>query len=399
MRKILFLLLFCCVSALSLTSPLLTPLSANAISNVPQLTTAQFELFTDFEEDVAVELVGVLLQLHAFYEQFFDFPVDTPRQRMRIRYFATKKNFDDYVISLLGERYEYFLFLDYGPLRQSELLIFQTEDNFYNTLAHFAFVQFLENAISEPPAWLRDGYARYFEGISYNPETETLTIRRNEVWLNRLKEIIDSNTLIDLRTFFQMTDEEAKEQSAIFYAQAWGMVDFLISYRERNNDRFVRDINDALSADATESENIEAVAERLRNANDLIDFELQFREYIKDLQSVNEIIDDAIMDYSANNIESAEQKFYNAITLDNRNYVPYYYLGLINYERKSYSIAERLYIQTLERGADNGTVYYALALNSLAQNDLESALIFFNEARELQPALRIRIDPIVDRYY
>ena len=359
---------------------------ALADAATPQIVTARFRIFTDFSDEQALELAAHMARLHAFYSQFFD--VDPRRKtQFNVRYFGTKNNFDEYLIAAIGRTYPHFIFLDYDNANENELLIYSQEEDFDNSLAYFAFVQFLENNILNAPLWIREGYGRYVENSSYDPVEDAITFRENDEWLIPLREIIIENELIDFEEFFRMDEEQALRNRRVFYPQAWGVVSFLVSYRDRGRDRLARDINGTLDRDASERENVAAALRILGAQFNLAVFESQFREFVLSKNSFEDVIVAAIAHYEARRLDEAEGAFNSAIALNNGNHVPYYYLGLISYDRREYELADYYYVQSLSRGADDATVYYALGLNALAADDRTRALLYFDQARSVDPTL------------
>ena len=372
-------------------------LYALADGDTPQVITSHFRIFSDFDEETTLEIAAELSQLHDFYNHLFNFH-PRPQTGLNVRYFATKSTFDEYLINVIGRTYPHFVFLDYDNVEENELLIHPQKEDFDSALAYFVFIEFLESNILQPPLWIREGYARYVENIRYRNIKETVIFRENNLWLDPLKSIIRRGLLIDLETFFQMGSEEVEQNSAIFYPQAWGMVNFIISYRARGNDTLAQDIINALSAQASEAENTRAVMNILDERFSFSDLKNTFQEYILDKASKNDLLTTAIGYYEIKEIAKAEHAFYDIITLDSNNHVPYYYLGIINYERKDYDSATHYYVRALAKGADKGLTYYALGLNSLALNERTAAIAYFDEARELDPNLAARIGAALKSY-
>ena len=372
-------------------------LYALADGDIPQVITSHFRIFSDFDEETTLEIATELSQLHDFYNQLFNFH-PRPQTGLNVRYFATKSTFDEYLISILGRTYPHFVFLDYDSVAKNELILHPQKEDFDSALAHFVFIEFLESNILQPPLWIREGYARYVENIRYRNIKETVIFRENNFWLDPLKDIIQGGQLIDLKTFFQMGSEEVAQNSSVFYPQAWGMVNFIISYRARGNDTLAQDIINALSAQGSEAENIRAVMRILSARFRFSNLQDQFQEYILAKTSNEDLLTTAIRYYEIEEIAKAEHAFYDIITLDSKNHIPYYYLGIINYEREDYDSAAHYYVRALAKGADKGLTYYALGLNSLALGDSTAAVAYFDEARELDPNLAARIGAALKFY-
>jgi tetratricopeptide (TPR) repeat protein len=80
------------------------------------------------------------------------------------------------------------------------------------------------------------------------------------------------------------------------------------------------------------------------------------------------------------------------------HYAPYYYLGLIYYEEKSYDLAEEYYRSSLEYGADEALVSYALGLNAASAGRNIDAVSWLQKASAADPArYKSRADELIGR--
>lgn len=371
-------------------------LHALADSNDPQVVTSQFRIFTDFSDEKALELASRLSKLHSFYNQIFNFDTSLrDQERLTVRYFATENIFDSYLKRILGRTYPNFVFLDYDDSSENELIIYQQKGDFDYDLARYSFVQFLEAFIPMAPVWIREGYALYFSNSVFDADQEIIVFQENDVWLETLKEIIIEDRLIKFERFFQMNEQAMQKEQAVFYPQAWGMVSFLVSYRKRSIDQVAQEVSAALRPNASQKENVAEVIRVLQERFDFSTLESDFREYILAKESISSLLTAAIEHYSARRLEEAEQILYNVISLDGNNSTPYYYLGLIHYDRDDHKGADHYYIQSLIRGASESTVYYALGLNAFADEDRSRARSYFDQAQAIDPTLFNKIDSIL----
>ena len=48
-----------------------------------------------------------------------------------------------------------------------------------------------------------------------------------------------------------------------------------------------------------------------------------------------------------------------AIERNDESYIPYYYFGLINYDRGNYELADENYTMAVQKGQNDALVYYA----------------------------------------
>jgi tetratricopeptide (TPR) repeat protein len=97
-------------------------------------------------------------------------------------------------------------------------------------------------------------------------------------------------------------------------------------------------------------------------------------------------------------LEKAKQSFSQALERDTTNYIPYYYLGLINYSQKDYLTADTYYNKALELGAPTALIYYALGVNAFADNNYEQAVSHLKEAEKLDPDnYKEKVDELLQR--
>ena len=79
-------------------------------------------------------------------------------------------------------------------------------------------------------------------------------------------------------------------------------------------------------------------------------------------------------------------------------YLPYYYLGLINYSNTGYELAEYYYQSALQMGANPALTYYALGVNAYAAKLYEEADNFLNLAKASDPdRYGEKVDKILER--
>jgi Flp pilus assembly protein TadD len=89
--------------------------------------------------------------------------------------------------------------------------------------------------------------------------------------------------------------------------------------------------------------------------------------------------------YSSGQSDLAEISFLQAIELKGGNHIPFYYLGLISYDRKDYQNAYNYYITAQEFGIDPGLISYALGVNAFADGQYVLAESYLLEATEFDP--------------
>ena len=163
------------------------------------------------------------------------------------------------------------------------------------------------------------------------------------------------------------------------------MVSFLLNDDSRSINRLAWDAISALQSDATLAENSENVWDATFAWEDETELVNSFISYIGDRKSFRTLVQDGIDQYAAGDLSSSEESFVTAVQLREDNFIPYYYLGLINYDRQNYSLADFYYKEALDKGATEALTYYALGVNAYADNRFDDAVEFLELTMELDP--------------
>jgi tetratricopeptide (TPR) repeat protein len=358
-------------------------------STYAEYQSTNFRVLSELGDEHAQETAEKLEAYLELYNDYFHFELEELPSRMRARFFSSKDRFDDYVGRFLDEERDDFVYLHYSDLARSELVGYELpEEEFDLSLKHQGFLQFLRAFVPNPPIWLREGFAVYFEQIEFDPALGMATYRENLAWLETLQAIIDGSAgvaPIGFTDMIRMTVDQAREQIDVFYPQAWGMVSFLLNSPNRDYNRIVWDSISALDPEATLRENSDLVyneAFRWVQEPILID---AFVSYTTGRRSFRALVQDGIEFYQSENMAGAEESFVTALQLRADNPVPYYYMGLINYDRQNYDLADFYYKEALARGSEEAITYYALGVNAFADNRFEDATSYLEETISLNP--------------
>jgi tetratricopeptide (TPR) repeat protein len=98
--------------------------------------------------------------------------------------------------------------------------------------------------------------------------------------------------------------------------------------------------------------------------------------------------------YAAGKLEKASEAFNESLELRKDHYVPYYYLGLINYDRGDYSMAEYHYHTALDSGGEAPLINYALGVNAYADNRLEDARRYLQKSLDAGDSYADRVQAL-----
>ncbi len=149
-----------------------------------------YRVFSEVSVTHAQETADILEAFLELYNEYLHFDIYALPAKLRVRIFADKTNFDNYLAALIPQKRDSFVFLQYKDVAKSELLGFYMDDeSFRRALAHHAVVQFLKAYVPNPPLWLQKGLAVYFEKIQYVPESRKATFSDNLAWVKTMKSL------------------------------------------------------------------------------------------------------------------------------------------------------------------------------------------------------------------
>jgi tetratricopeptide (TPR) repeat protein len=354
------------------------------------------EISEEHSEDVAERMEAML----ALYNEQFRFPVDELEVPLRVRIFATKARFDRYLRRLIDESRNGYVYLHYNDLAKSELVGYHTErDDLQRSMIHQSFVQYFRAFIPNPPLWIREGFAVYYEASEYDEDFGAAIYRENLAWLETLKDLVAGvgGRPIPVDRMLALTLDEARSEIDVFYPQAWGMVSFLLNDDDPAINRILWDSLSALQPDATLAENAELVyreAFRWADEERLVE---DFLAFLSEQRSFRGWVEYGVESYNNGDVDESERAFVQALKLNDENYVPYYYLGLLNYERQNYGLADFYYQSALEYGADEPITLYALGVNAYADNRFDEAISYLELTVDRDPAYRDKAEDLLIR--
>ena len=372
-----------------LLTALTVSLSAQT-STFAEYETDHYRVLSELGEEHAEATAEKLEALLGLYNEYLHFDLDELPVRLRARFFTSKDRYDTYLNRVIETTRDDFVYLHYTDLAKSELVGYDMDaESFDVSLKHQGFIQVLRAFVPNPPLWLREGFAVYFEEVEFDDELERAVYRENLAWLETLQSIVDGTAGVEpilLSEMLRLSVDEAREQIEVFYPQAWGMVSFLLNSANRDYNRIIWDSISALEPDASLQENSQAVLDgafRWEEEQLIVD---AFVSYAGDRKSFRTLVQDGIEQYSAEDLAAAEESFVTALKLREDNFIPYYYMGLINYDRKNYSLADFYYKEALDRGASEALTYYALGVNAYADNRFDDAVGYLEQTVTLDPA-------------
>lgn len=383
------------------------------ILSVAFLSTATFAQFSDkvveskyyqiyFQEnEKEAALIAQKLDAYFdFYNNYFHFDASAMTNRLKVKILDSKQAYVDYVSTAtsITNPVSSFLFIQYKDAAKSELIGYGKDNpEFEDTLSHYSFIQFFRNFINNPPLWIEKGFAVYFGKSFYSTSKNSIVYKENLTWLNTLKSFLDAEnpSLIDLNTLFEMNNEEVQKNSDLFYAQSWGLVKFLIENQQAVYNRVIWDSINKLKPNVTKKEN-EQNAKQAFAWLDSARFSKDFYETITALKTFPQLVDSGIALYEKEDYSNAKIALIKAIAMEDKNYIPYYYLGLIHYNTEDYAMADFYYNSAIQMNGDKAICYYALGVNAFAEQNYEKSVKCLKTAVVYSSDYKEKSDKIID---
>jgi|GEM_PF-1731770 len=352
---------------------LLEPSNFNVISK-------HYIVESEVSENNALEINGKLEALFELYNNYFRFNDDDFNQsnKMRVKIFKDEFRLSNYLKLITNKDYKNnFIYLHYPYISKSLLVGYYNEDNI--TFSHQANIQFFRRFIKNPPFWLRTGMAIFFERVAFEKKEDGYRayLDENLNWLSYLKEKINKDEILTIKELLEITKNSTEINLDVFYPQSWGFVSFLI-YSKDKYKRTLWDTFKVLKSRVGEDQNIRILNEDIfKWINNFEIFDRDFKEYIlSDLLTYNDLINKNDLLYKEDKLNEAENYFKTSLD-QNKNkddYIPYYYLGMLNYEKRAYLKAENYLLKALNiKEGDKDNIYYALSLNSFEKGDNKKA--------------------------
>jgi tetratricopeptide (TPR) repeat protein len=378
-------------------APLALPAQSPAVY---EAAADHYQITSEVSPEHAAGMGKNLDALFGAYNSYFRFDPAKLQGKLKVRIMANKQRYDEYMHRFVSRSRDDFTYLHYTDPAKCELVGYAgDESSFRLALNHQAFIQFIRAFIPNPPLWIREGFAVYFENTVFDPSTAKVEYQENLAWLDTLKAMAANKgeKLLPIRDMMRIDADGVRDNLEVFYPQAWGIVSFLTNTKDPNYSRLLWDSVTTLQASASLEENENIVYERVFKWYDERSLSGDFIAYIESRKSFRSLVQDGINLYSANSLDEAEEAFREAIRLNESNFVPYYYLGLIHYARKDYPAADKEYEKALEKGAQPALIYYAKGINALAGGRPDDALDSLKKAGEADPAYKQKAEDLSKR--
>jgi len=317
-------------------------------------------------------------QLEALFEVFnhvFRFDPADAVFPLKVKIFTNTDEYNNYVSSRLAPVIPGALYLHYAQTDKRELVIDGGSSGDTQALPVQAFFQFFRAFVSQPPEWMQEGFAVFFSALDFN-DSNNLVYEENLAWLTTVKNM----KIPPLENIFL---EEGDGPD--FQALSWSLVSFFLNSGKEEYTRALTDSFMTLSNVNTEAGNAQAVMRRILLGTTMEDLTKDYRNYLESRKTFAELVADGQKAYSLGDKDRAQDCFLAAMEQKSGHYVPYYYLGLLAYEKDDFAKAEQFYLASINRGADQGAGFYALGINAAAAGKSAEAVDYLGRAAQIDP--------------
>jgi len=352
----------------------------------------RYEIRSDLSEADTAALAKELDRRFEVYNGLFRFDPSRLEGKLKVRAFADKDAYEEYLRSTLGETRDDACYLHYSRPERCELVVYRRTGSVFS---HQAFIQFLRAFLPQPPLWMREGFAVVFEPLLYNAADDSFSFEENLAWLETVKKWGAEAPSIER----VMLSDDAESVSADKLTPAsWALASFILNTDGEDYRRFLYESFLLMKSGSSAAETARIVAARGAAWIDPERAQADYDAYIKSRRTFAELVEDGRAAYAAKDPSAAERAFLAAVELRPSHYAPQYYLGLLAYERKDYATAELRYKNALSYGADEALCSFALGVNAAAAARPSDARAFLERAKTVAPSrYAARVDELLSK--
>ncbi|MDR3337255.1 MAG: hypothetical protein LBT16_08640 [Treponema sp.] len=334
-----------------------------------------YQVVSDQGTDDAKALIRELELRFNFYSQVFRYSPYFLEAPLKVRAFKDEASYNAYVSGKLESTRPGAVYLHYDDPALRELVIHRGGAEEKRILPQEAFMQYLRAFVSHPPAWIREGFAVYFSGLRYNDVLGKLEYRENLAWLETVKNLGKNAPSLE---WVLLADILGRPDN--FQSSAWALVSFFMNNKQESYYRTLGEVFLTMDPYASAEENAQYAAQRITGWVDLERLRNDYQDYLVGRKTYNDLLKNGQDAYHAKDYMTADICFSSALNLRSDHYAPYYYLGLISYQKRDYNTADSYYRLALEKGANTALISYARGLNAASAGKNDEALAQLRQA-------------------
>jgi hypothetical protein len=386
MKTLVKLLALAAVGLLFINADTTTGEATPVAASIVQANSNHYRIFFEGSDADAQNFAVKMESCLELYNSVLHFDLAKLSVKLKVRMFADKSGFDTYLKSVIKDTRDDFVYIHYSDLGKCELVGFQktVEADFYTALVHQGAVQFLKAYVANPPLWLQEGLAAYFEQAAFDAAKNKFQMPKDLVWLTTLKKMAKAEgdqQLIGFDSFLTLDRTQAQAQLGAFYPQSWGLIYYMLNGQDSNVNRLLWDSIAALDPALNLADNSTRVRDKAFGWYGIAKMEADFKAYYAGLKTLSDLVAEGVTYYTNNDLDKSRDSFIAARNRSADNYIPYYYLGLISYNKKDYANAETQYLKAMDLKAPEALINFAIGVNAYADNNYEKAATFLKNAK------------------
>lgn len=149
---------------LAVAGLLTTQAAAQSDGSFYSVESDHYHVRSEVSVNQAARTASKLEAMTELYNDYFHFDTSSLEKKLQVRIFSDKAGFDEYLQRVLGETREDFVYLHYGAPSRNELVGYYRDDEQFDlSLTHQNFIQYFRAFVDNPPLWMREGFAVFFE--------------------------------------------------------------------------------------------------------------------------------------------------------------------------------------------------------------------------------------------
>ncbi len=250
-----------------------------------RITTPHFDIFSTVTDHPFEAALPEFLE--SAFERYQETLPGGPRTKLSIYLFGCRPQWEQFARQRFPYRLETYSRIRAGGFTEGNcaVLFYTDRPTALATLAHEGWHQYVNASAGQGmPAWLNEGLACYHEAVEWSGRKPRLTLGRNIFRVEHLRQAVRRDRLLSLPELLNTHAGEVIRQdnstiAQTYYAQAWGLVDFLHSGAGGRYapglEQMLRDIAQGAFAIRVRSAQLPALGK-----GEMTEAEAAFREYL-----------------------------------------------------------------------------------------------------------------------
>lgn len=369
-------------------------------------TSDHYEIRSEISIDLSRRVALHLERIHTEFQRLLPFESPPgPRPRHRVRILETRERYDEYNRRVHGieKARDSFLYQHYGlGDARNETVAFRIPDPpLLERLQHESFHQYFRSFIDEPPQWLNEGLAEYFE--AWTPAGIALNSGQLRRWREPIRKLdplgkTGELSYVSLPDLVRASKDEWMAKERVTYAESWALCYFLLESGDETDRKILSDYLQALRPKATREWNNNEGWKCAFAEVDLADLESRFLEHTDRLRLPGHgSFQEGLRLLEEEKPADAVEAFSNAI-LEMPSYDRYfYYRGAACFSSGRFSEAETDLQTALRLFPEYSSAHFLLGKTLFRLGRLPEARDAFETALRFDAGLRPEAAPWLDR--